>query len=160
MLKRRILLSLCSLFIFSGTIFLYLRERVETSGFLVIQVIDGDTIFLENGEAVRYIGVDAPETQHPRRGLECFGPEATERNTELVGGKRVRLEADLQDRDRYGRLLRYVYVGDVFVNEVLIEEGYAYAYYFPPNTSHYMEFLQLELKAEKNGFGLWSACPH
>lgn len=142
--------------IIAGYMHLNFRDEAETH--LVTMVIDGDTILLDNGESVRYLGVDAPETHHPSRGLECYGPEATNRNEELVGGKRVRLEADQTDRDHYGRLLRYVYVGDVFINAVLVEEGYAYSSFFPPDTKHYDDLLALELDAEEAGRGLWSAC--
>ncbi|MCH8875446.1 MAG: thermonuclease family protein [Chloroflexi bacterium] len=130
----------------------------DTDLFLVSLVIDGDTILLESGESVRYLGIDTPETNHPRRGSECYGPEATERNRELIEGKLVRLEFDTTDRDAYERLLRYVYVGNTFVNAVLVEEGFAYSYYYPPDTKHYDELLELELAAEAAGRGLWSAC--
>ena len=126
--------------------------------FLVTLVVDGDTILLESGESVRYLGIDSPETNHPRRGQECCGVEATERNRELVEGELVRLESDTTDRDAYGRLLRYVYVDKTFVNAVLVEEGFAYSYYFPPDTKHYDKLLSLELAAEVGGRGLWSAC--
>ncbi len=122
-------------------------------------IVDGDTTLLENGESVRYLGADAPESHHPVRGLECNGPEATERNRELAGGKLVRLEGDETDRDRYGRLLKYVYVDGVFVNARLVEEGYAYSSYYPPDTKYYAQLLALELKAEQEGRGLWGACP-
>ena len=132
----------------------YIEEVVH----LVTFVADGDTILLESGESVRYLGVDAPETNHPSRGLECFGLEATERNRELVDGKYVRLEEDQTDRDRYGRLLRYVFVDGEFVNAVLVEEGYAFSSYYPPDTKYYHELVILELDAEEEGRGLWTAC--
>ena len=81
----------------------------------VVRVIDGDTIEVELGgklAVVRYIGVDTPETKHPGRGIECFGPEASKYNQQMVGGREVILEKDVTDRDRYGRLLRYVWVED------------------------------------------------
>lgn len=136
------------------------RDGVDLGEVLVVQVIDGDTVILANGEHVRYIGIDTPETVHPTKGVECFGPEATKRNRQLVEGKLVRMERDTSDRDGYGRLLRYVYVDVLFVNAVLVEEGYAYSTYFPPDTEHYQEFLSLELMAEAQGVGLWQACPH
>lgn len=145
------------------TLFLAVLVTVWVAGtggtYRVVRVIDGDTILLENGESVRYLGIDAPETRHPTRGLECYGREATERNKDLVEGKTVRLEPDKTDRDRYGRLLRYVYVGGVFVNAKLIEEGYAYSSYYPPDTKYYQQLLTLELQAKREGTGLWSACP-
>jgi len=124
----------------------------------VVNVVDGDTIVLENGERVRYLGIDTPETSDPGRGIECYGPEATERNRHLVEDRLVRLEADQSNRDRYGRLLRYVYVDDLFVNGELVEEGYAYTSYWPPDTRYYQELLALESQARAAGRGLWSAC--
>jgi len=130
----------------------------EEGKHLVVHVIDGETIVLESGEVVRYLGIDTPETVHPSKGTECYGPEASERNRQLVEDKWVRLEADQTDRDAYGRLLRYVYAGQTFVNAKLVEDGYAYSSYYPPDTKHYDELLTLELYAEEEGRGLWSAC--
>ncbi|MFQ5944158.1 MAG: thermonuclease family protein [Anaerolineales bacterium] len=145
-----------------AALFFYFASRYlankDTDLFLVSLVIDGDTVLLESGESVRYLGIDAPETNHPRRGLECYGAEATERNRELVEGELVRLEFDTTDRDAYGRLLRYVYVDNTLVNAVLVEEGFAYSYYYPPDTKHYDKLLALELAAEAAGQGLWSDC--
>ena len=135
----------------------YLADK-DTDLFLVRFVIDGDTVLLESGESVRYLGIDTPETNHPRRGLECYGAEAAERNRELVEGELVRLEFDTTDRDAYGRLLRYVYVDNTFVNAVLVEEGFAFSYYYPPDTKHYDELLALEIAAEDAGRGMWFAC--
>ena len=73
--------------------------------------MDGDTIIIEEGQKVCYIGIDTPESVHPSKPVECFGKEASNKNKELVEGKRVRLETDVSDTDRYGRLLRYVWVG-------------------------------------------------
>jgi micrococcal nuclease len=99
---------------------------------LVTYVADGDTIVVDlNGveERVRYIGIDTPEVGDP-----C-GDEATQANRLLVNGQMVRLEKDISERDRYGRLLRYVYVGDVFVNAELVKDGWAVAYRYEPDTS-------------------------
>jgi micrococcal nuclease len=124
----------------------------------VTEVIDGDTIVIENGEHVRYIGVDTPETVHPNKPIECYGKEASEKNKELVEGRIVYLERDIEDRDDYGRLLRYVYIPQGSVSSFLISGGYGYSYYFPPNEKHYDQFLELELKAKKEGKGLWLSC--
>ncbi len=126
--------------------------------YVVMQVIDGDTIYLDNGESVRYLGINAPETQHPTKGNECYGVEATRRNSQLVEGKTVRLEKDVTDRDKYGRLLRYVFVNGIFVNAILVEEGFAYSSYYPPDTKYYKYLLEIELVAEKDGRGLWHDC--
>lgn len=124
----------------------------------VARVFDGDTISLSGGEVVRYVGVDAPELNPESGEPECYAPEAARRNRELVGGHWVRLEADRTNRDVYGRLLRYVFVEDKFVNAELVREGYAYSYYRPPDVSRYEELLQLELAAEAAGRGLWGTC--
>lgn len=133
--------------------------------YLVSRVIDGDTIELENGERVRYIGIDTPETVDPRKPVQCFGVEASTRNKELVEGKRVWLVKDVTDRDRYGRLLRYVYLGDpqspesIFVNLELVKEGFAHSYSYPPDVAHQEEFVSAERDAREQGRGLWSSCP-
>jgi micrococcal nuclease len=116
---------------------------------LVSRVIDGDTIEVLGGERVRYIGIDAPETG------EYFAAEATEKNRELVEGKRVRLESDVEDRDEYGRLLRYVWLDDIMVNAELVRLGYAYSYSLVPNVKYRQLFLQSEREARKLCRGLW-----
>lgn len=124
----------------------------------VAKIVDGDTIdVLISGEVkrVRYIGINTPETVHPTRGVECFGQEASTRNKALVEGKRVRLERDISDADKYGRLLRYVYVGEVFVNEVLVREGYANVSTYPPDVRYTELFREAEVQARTAGGGLW-----
>ncbi len=122
--------------------------------YLVTRVIDGDTIVLENGERVRYIGIDTPEISQN----ECFALEAKKKNEELVLGKRVRLEKDVSERDKYGRLLRYVYVGEIFVNDYLVRNGYAYAVTYPPDVKYSERFLQAQREARENKRGLWAYC--
>lgn len=131
----------------------------------VTKVIDGDTIELENGQKVRYIGIDTPETNHPTKRVECYGKEATQRNKELVAGKIVRLEKDVSEIDRFGRLLRYVYIentatpsASIFVNELLVKEGYAFAATFPPDVKYSELFLSAQQEARKNNKGLWKNC--
>ena len=132
--------------------------------FRVARVIDGDTIKLDSGQTVRYIGIDAPELHHPKKRLECFGQEAMEKNKELVEGKFVRLEKDLSETDKYSRLLRYVFVSTTaspsgeFVNEILVREGYAYAATFPPDVAFSVHFINLENLARENKLGLWNKC--
>lgn len=121
----------------------------------VIRVVDGDTVEIEGGQRVRYIGIDTPESTTQQ---ECFGKEASAKNRELVEGKLVRLEKDVSETDRFGRLLRYVYVGDVMVNAELVRQGYAQAATFPPDVKHQELFLQLQREAREAGRGLWSAC--
>ncbi|MEA3494250.1 MAG: thermonuclease family protein [Candidatus Margulisiibacteriota bacterium] len=123
--------------------------------YLVTRVIDGDTIELANGERVRYIGIDTPETKHPEKPVQYFGKEAYEANKKLVEGKKVRLEFDVQKRDKYGRILAYVYVDNIFVNAWLVENGYAYAATYPPNVKYQESFLKLQKEARKNKRRLW-----
>ena len=127
--------------------------------FLVTRVIDGDTIEIEGGKKVRYIGIDTPETVDPRKPIQCFGVEASNKNKELVEGKRVRLEKDVSETDKYERLLRYVYVGELFVNDYLARQGYAYAYTYPPDVKYSEQFVQAQKEARENNRGLWKTCP-
>jgi micrococcal nuclease len=129
----------------------------EQNLFLVTRVVDGDTIELETGDKVRYIGIDTPETKHPTKDVECYGKEASLKNKELVEGKEVRLEKDVSETDRYGRLLRYVYVGDLFVNYELVAEGYAQSSSYPPDIKHQDKFKEAEAEARKKEKGLWSS---
>ncbi len=130
----------------------------------VKKVIDGDTIELETGQKVRYIGIDTPELHDPRKKVECFAKEAMEENKKLVEGKTVRLKKDISETDKYKRLLRYVYVpieaspSGQFVNEYLVKEGYALASTFPPDVKYASHFLKLEQEARQNKRGLWNKC--
>ena len=118
----------------------------------VVRVIDGDTIEISGGAHVRYIGIDTPET-YPEE--EIYGPEAKAKNIELVEGKLVTLEKDVSETDKYGRLLRYVYVGDVFVNGELVRLGYAEAVAYPPDTRYQWQLEQLEQQAKAAKRGIW-----
>ncbi len=129
------------------------REKVA-----VKRVIDGDTIELSDGRKVRYIGVDTPETVDPRKPVQCFGREASAKNHELVENKEVELEKDISETDRYGRLLRYVYAGDVMVNEELVKEGFAQSSTFPPDVKYQERFNDAQLLASKENRGLWGSC--
>ena len=128
----------------------------------VRRVIDGDTIQLSDGQLVRYIGIDAPETRR-REGArwveapEPFGPEATQANRRLVEGQRVRLEYDVQTHDRYGRLLAYVYVGERMINADLVEGGYATTLTIPPDVRFAERFQALAATARREKRGLWRA---
>ena len=119
----------------------------------VIQVIDGDTIVIEGDYRVRYIGIDTPEI---RPAVEAYGGEAWQVNRELVEGKEVRLERDVSETDRYGRLLRYVYVDDVFVNAELVRQGLAEVKSYPPDTKYQDYFEELESLARKARLGMWA----
>jgi micrococcal nuclease len=125
---------------------------VTESGIKVVRVIDGDTIEIAGGAHVRYIGIDTPET-YPK--TEFYGPEAKAKNIELVEGKLVTLEKDVSETDKYGRLLRYVYVNGVFANGELVRLGYAEAVSYPPDTRYQWQLEQLEKEAKAAKLGIW-----
>ena len=125
---------------------------------VVVRIVDGDTVEVRIGgriETVRYIGVNTPEVHHPRKGEEPGGREAARLNTALVAHRRVWLELDAQSRDRYGRLLAYVWVGDVMVNAELVRRGYAQVMTVPPNVRYVDLFVKLQRDARESGRGLW-----
>ena len=126
--------------------------------YLVSRVIDGDTIELQNGERVRYIGMDTPETVDPNKPVQCFGEEASAHNKELVEGKYVRLLKDVSEADKYGRLLRYVYISDDFINLDLVKDGYARVSTLPPDMAHSKDFVSAEKTARAENLGLWAKC--
>jgi micrococcal nuclease len=129
----------------------------------VISVIDGDTIVIEGGQKVRYIGINTPEFLYDKSGHktgdQCFAKEATEENKKLVEGKTVKLQKDSSEKDKYGRLLRYVYVDNNFVNESLIKNGYARLMTIKPDTDHSLQFKTDQENAKENNLGLWKVCP-
>src|SRR3990167_4117159 len=133
-------------------------KKAENNSVKVIRVVDGDTIEIEGGEKVRYIGIDTPETVDPRKTVQCFGVEASKKNQELVEGKMVRLEKDITDRDKYNRLLRYVYVGDTFINLELVKQGFAYSYSYPPDIKYQDKIVKAQQEAREAKRGLWGAC--
>ncbi len=143
-------------FLFSFS-FLYAGEKYS---FRVQRVIDGDTIELETGEHVRYIGIDTPETRQ-RKGDQWiykpqpFAREAKILNEKLVKHQQVQLEFDVQPKDRYGRLLAYVYVGDRFVNLELIQSGLARLLTIPPNVKYAHQFRDAYRKAKEKKQGMW-----
>jgi micrococcal nuclease len=112
-------------------------------------VIDGDTVVLEDGRRIRYLGINAPERGQPA------SAEATAFNRRMTEGRRVRLEQDEVLEDRYGRLLCYVYVDGEMVNAGLIEAGLAHVLVIPPNLKHYDRFLELQRRARSAGRGIW-----
>ncbi len=137
-------------------------SSLATTTAIVTTVVDGDTIRVrpvEGGEEeiVRYIGIDTPE---PYRDGEpaCGAIVATEFNERLVSGQTVTLVPDAEDKDKYDRLLRYVYVGDVFVNEMLVREGYARTLTIPPNTRYSDDFFRYEAEAISANRGIWATC--
>lgn len=117
---------------------------------LAKRVIDGDTIELEDGTRVRYIGMDTPEVE------QCFWEEATEENKRLVEGKKIKLENDVQKLDKYGRTLAYVFVDGIFVNEELVRGGFAKVYTYPPDVKYTEKFIAAQKEAREKKVGLWA----
>ncbi len=127
----------------------------------VLRIVDGDTIEVDldgRTEDIRYIGIDTPESVKPGTPVECFGKEAAEANRALVEGEEVRLVFDRELRDRFGRLLAYVYARGELVNAELIERGFATTLEIEPNTSKASELADLERRASAAGAGLWTRC--
>ena len=123
----------------------------------VTRVIDGDTIEIEGGKRIRLIGMDTPELNKSGE-TGCYGREAYDYANKLLAGQMVRLEKDVSEMDRYGRLLRFVYLGDTLINEKLVRDGYARVYTYPPDVKYNDKFLESEKYASENNLGLWSAC--
>ncbi len=124
----------------------------------VTKVIDGDTIEVNIAGItykVRYIGIDTPELDDTRAEYCALAQEATRYNRQLVAGKTVRLEKDVSETDRYGRLLRYVYVDDIFVNAELVRQGLAWAKTYEPDTKYQDTLEKAEAEAKQNKIGLW-----
>ena len=122
---------------------------MSNTGSLVRRVIDGDTIEMADGARVRYIGVDTPERNEP------FYLEATDYNRRLVEGQRVKLLKDESNKDRFGRLLRYVLAGDILVNAELVREGLAEAKSYEPDVKFAACFDTLMREAKENRRGMW-----
>jgi micrococcal nuclease len=128
---------------------------------VVTKVSDGDTIEVRIGartDIVRLLGVDTPETHHPTKPVECFGPEASAYTTAQLTGRAVELEGDVEPRDIYGRRLAYVYVDGRRFNDELLARGYARLLVIPPNGAHARTMLAKELEAKREGRGLWGKC--
>lgn len=144
-----------------------LRVSPDTNGRVhgrVRRVIDGDTVVVSMSgrtETIRLIGVNTPETHHPTKPVECFGPEAASHtSTLLAAGTDVWVERDVESRDRYGRLLGYVHRSsdDLFVNLDLVAGGWALPYPFPPNTIFETQFAEAANTARTASLGLWGRC--
>jgi micrococcal nuclease len=127
----------------------------------VERVVDGDTVVVRldgRSERVRYIGVDTPESVKPGVRVQCFAKSAAKANARLVLGRDVRLEYDAEARDRYGRLLAYVWRGDLLVNAELVRLGYGKPLEIAPNLAHAVQLRRLASAARRDGRGLWSRC--
>lgn len=137
------------------------QESEQKHKVFVVDVLDGDTIKVvdASGEfTVRLLGVDTPETHHPKKPVQCFGKEASEFTMSILKGKYVYLEYDIERHDKYDRLLAYVYLDGTMINKLLIEQGYARLLVIEPNKSHARELLGSEVKAKTGNVGLWKYC--
>lgn len=164
-LLASIVISILALFQQQGTFKPALDTAVQNQPGLyrVVNIADGDTISIDMEgvvERVRLIGVDTPETNDPRKDVQCYGHAASSFTKNLIGVNRVRLQTDSlsTNRDRYSRLLRYVYLPDGrLVNAEIIKQGYGFAYIHFPFTK-LDEFKALQNTAEQQNLGLWNAC--
>jgi micrococcal nuclease len=135
---------------------------VEKQTAIVSRVIDGDTIEIEGKIKVRYIGINTPEIYHDttgkKTGEQCFANESYLENKKLVEGKTITMIKDVSDKDQYGRLLRYVYVDDKFINEYLIKNGFAKLMTIKPNIKYSLQFKADQAEAKLNNRGIWKIC--
>ena len=126
----------------------------------VLRVVDGDTVVINyNGtqEKVRLIGIDTPESVHPNDEKNTeFGDMVSNYTKQTLTGKQVQIEFDVEQRDKYGRLLAYVYIDGHMYNKILLEKGYAKIATYPPNIKYVDEFTQLQKNARQNKVGLWA----
>ncbi|EKN68653.1 thermonuclease family protein [Schinkia azotoformans] len=127
---------------------------------IVTNVVDGDTldVMINNKEErIRLLLVDTPETKHPSKPVQPFGPEASKFTKDTLEGKEVTVELDVSERDKYGRLLAYIWIDGKMFNEMLLEKGLArVAYVYAPNTKYVDQFYEIQKKAQKQGIGIWS----
>ncbi len=148
------LILLISIFLFSLSV---ISQSFAGNLFKVRWVDDGDTIVLSDGRRIRYIGINAPEVAREGKKAEPFGDKARNFNKKLVFKKKVRLEFERERYDRYGRLLADVFVKDgVFVNAMMIGEGYAFSLHRNPNIKYNALLLSLQRKAMSEKKGIWS----
>ena len=161
-MKNKTLLLLLLLILTSSSLcFTQDKKKESNSFFSVTKVVDGDTFWIDDGSEkglkVRLIGVDAPESRNTGNKVKgYYGKEASEYLTRLIGGRKVRLEYDVDTLDQYGRTLAYVYLEDgTFVNADLLKNGYAMIMTVPPNVKYVDYFLKISRKARRKEKGLW-----
>jgi micrococcal nuclease len=151
--KKVLVIGVMVLLILAGYLIFLNYQPSSDDTYEVSDIIDGDTIKLTNGERVRLIGINTPEREQP------YYQEATERLRELIGSNPVRLEADEEDEDQYGRWLRYIYVNDTFVNLEVVKSGHAIAYEFQPNVKYSDKLKEAEQTARNSELGIWTPSP-
>ncbi|MCA1031838.1 thermonuclease family protein [Bacillus timonensis] len=155
------MIQICLLIVLCSCASTSIEESNSENTVPVIKIIDGDTIKVDlNGkeESVRFLLIDTPETNHPRmNGPQPFGLEAKKFTANFFSKGKAELELDVSERDKYGRILAYVYVDGVSIQEALLKEGLArVAYIYPPNTRYVEKYQQLQKEAQKLGIGIWS----
>ena len=153
-----ILVVVCA--VLFGVYFYGFRVKPGMTGLdsvMVTRVVDGDTVVVGENK-LRLIGIDSPELETEKLKGECFAMEAKERLRELVEGKEIRLEKDVSEKDKYDRLLRYVYIGEENINETLVREGFAKLATYPPDMKYYGKLKEAQRVAKENRAGLWSYC--
>ncbi len=148
--KISLFLALSTIAIISGCTSQTAASVKVSESFIVAEVIDGDTVKLETGHSIRLLGINAPEAD------EHYYKEATDRLEILVLGKNVKLESGPEDKDRYDRLLRYIFIGETFVNLQMVKEGYATVYILNPDEKYYLEFKEAEKDAKEKELGVWT----
>lgn len=154
MRKDLIIIMICILLL-AGVIMIFRELNPDSNEIYdVDEIIDGDTIRLSTGQKVRLIGINTPESGQP------YYNEANQKISELIGGNRVTLKKDVEDKDQYGRLLRYVYVNDTHVNLEMVRQGMAIAYEFEPNVKYSDEFYEAESQARNAKIGIWTPSSH
>lgn len=134
------------------------QSKTDFESGKVVHVADGDTFTLENKDIIRLIGIDAPELEHPNIKKECFSDESTFKLKELILNKKVKLTKDRTDLDRYGRKLRYAYIDDIFINDLLVKEGFAKSYAYPPDIKYQTVLDSSQIYAKSASAGLWKLC--
>jgi micrococcal nuclease len=137
------------------------QRRAADLEYRVVQVLDGDTVIVERGayrDTIRLLGIDTPETHHPTKPVQCYGPEASAYTTSRLEGQVVQLEDDVERHDIYGRRLAYVYLHGENFDEELLRKGYARLLVIEPNHAHARNMLDDELGAKARRAGLWGAC--
>ncbi|MEP6625916.1 MAG: thermonuclease family protein [Acidimicrobiia bacterium] len=127
----------------------------------VTETVDGDTVHVQTArgpDTVRLLGINTPETHHPTKPVECYGPEASAYAEQRLTGRAVQLELDVEHRDIYGRLLAYIILDGRRFNDELLEQGYARVLIIAPNGAHARTMIEEELAAKRARLGLWGAC--
>lgn len=138
-------------------------QGLEGERVLVTKVVDGDTIVVEGNQTVRFIGIDTPETVDPRRPVGCYGKEASNETKKLLTNKNIILQKDISDKDKYNRILRYIYLPlengqTLFVNDYLIRQGFGKVLTYPPDVKYDTQFREAEAQAKMDKKGLWGRC--